>query len=74
MYYRYVDDLYCNFDYTSQIQKLHVQLNKMHEDMKFTNQTCKKNKLPYPDTQVRTKDNKFITLTYRKPISIDMLM
>ena len=46
----------------------------MHKDIKFVIQTCQEDELPYLDTQVTIKNNKFITSIFRKPTSTGVLM
>ena len=66
-YVRYVDDTFLLFWDESHIDMFQQYLNQQHNNIKFTVEKEKDDRLPFLDVEVTRTETEFITGTYRKP-------
>ena len=65
-WYRYVDDIFATVSVKDQASSILKFLNEQHKNIKFTIEYEKNNKLPFLDTNVIRKVNKYITTIFHK--------
>jgi hypothetical protein len=66
LWVRYVDDIFATMDNKEQAERILSFLNAQHPNLRFTIEHEANNKLPFLDTSVERKVNKFSTTMYRK--------
>ena len=65
-YRRYVDDTFVMLRSKEDADKLHFQLNKLHDALRFTTEPESEGKLPFLDVLVERVNGKLVTSVYRK--------
>jgi hypothetical protein len=63
---RYVDDIFATMDNKHQAEKILEYLNNQHSNLRFTIEHENENKLPFLDTCVNRRDDRYTTTIYRK--------
>ena len=66
LWLRYVDDVFAALDNREEAMAILAFLNKQHPNIRFTIEHEKDNKLPFLDTCVERRRNKYSTRIYRK--------
>lgn len=64
---RYVDDIFCLFNDSTQVQGFLDYLNARHPNMNFTFEVESNNSLSFLDVNVNRYNENFLTSLYRKP-------
>ena len=67
MYRRYVDDTFLIFASPDHVNPFLNYLNSQHQNIEFTHETERDNKLNFLDVMVQKTDSSFSTSIYRKP-------
>ena len=72
-YRRYVDDIFAVFPNETARDNFFKVLNNTHKNLSFTMETTH-GPLPFLDTQITIKDQRFQVEVYRKPTNTDVMM
>ena len=64
---RYVDDVFASVTNKEQVENILTFLNAQHPNIRFTVEHENQNKLPFLDTCVIRRVDKYVTTIYRKP-------
>ena len=74
LYTRYIDDILLYFPKKKTATEFNQKLNNLHQDLIFTMESCKSNKLPILDINFKLEENIFTTSIYQNPSNTDVLL
>ncbi|MFH4981108.1 hypothetical protein AB6A40_007817 [Gnathostoma spinigerum] len=74
LYLRYIDDIFVCVDSEEALQNLFYQINSSDPNITLTIERPSKNWLPFLNTEITCKDNRFYTRWFKKPASKSILL